>query len=328
MSAPAIERPASATPRRRRRASRRPLSVLTAWTVRRALVVLIACAGVGVLLYPAGARWYSDRAHASTVGGYVDTVKAMLPADVENLLAEARTYNKHLPTGRIKDPYGSGAGGEKSEGPYADYLRTLDVGPDGMIGYVASPAISMSLPIYHGTAATTLDRGAGHLYGTALPVGGAGTHSVLTAHSGAVGSTLFTHIRDLKFGDLFTVTVLDRTLTYRVDQIKIVLPDQTDDLQPVAGQDFVTLVTCTPIGVNSHRLLVRGVRVHDDDAAARQRTVGAGPARAGFPWWLLEAGGALLVILILTTPLGRTERDLRSPSRAAGRAGARSRRRR
>ncbi|WP_017933362.1 class C sortase [Nocardioides sp. Iso805N] len=280
--------------------------MFTAWTIRRALVVLIAAAGLGVLLYPGAATWFSDRAHAATVGAYVDTVHSLPPARIQEMLQAAHDYNEHLPAGPLQDPYSaSGAGRQTAQGAQVDdYLRTLDVGPESMMGVVAVPSIGVSLPIFHGTAAETLDRGVGHLYGTALPVGGAGTHSVLTGHSGIVGSTLFTNLHKAKLGDEITVTVLDQTLTYRVDQIKTVLPSQTESLAPTPGKDYLTLVTCTPIGVNSHRLLVRGVRVPPAAAAAQQSAVVTGRPHVGFPWWALEGAGGLLVLLLLTSPLG------------------------
>lgn len=291
-------------PRRRRTWS--TSSILGAWGPRRACVVLIALAGVAVMLFPAGARWFSAGAQHATVGGYVDTVRGMTPAATRKALAGAHAYNRRLPTGPLLDPYTTAddARDPAADPRYQDYLHTLDVEADGVIGYVAAPEIGMSLPIYHGTAPDTLDRGVGHLYGTALPVGGPGTHSVLTGHSGLVRSTMFSNIRKLRRGDEFTVTVLDQTLTYRVDQLRTVLPDDTSALGPVAGQDYVTLVTCTPIGVNSHRLLVRGVRVAAGGSAPSRLTVGARGSGAGFPLWALWAVLALAAILLATRPLG------------------------
>jgi sortase A len=286
--------------------------------VRRAIVVLIAAAGLGVLLYPAAATWVSDRTHAAAVGAYVSTVDSMPPARVRELLADARDYNAHLPKGPLRDPYSaSGAGKQTARGDGVDdYLHTLDVGPDTMMGVVAVPSIDVSLPIFHGTAADTLDRGVGHLYGTALPVGGAGTHSVLTGHSGIVGSTLFSNLHKVKPGDEVTVTVLDQTLTYRIDQIRTVRPEETDSLAPAPGKDYLTLVTCTPIGVNSHRLLVRGVRVPTGAAAEQRSAVVAGRPQVGFPWWGLEGAGGLLVVLFLTRSLGVRRTALAAPAQA------------
>ncbi|MBO9523214.1 MAG: class C sortase [Nocardioidaceae bacterium] len=281
--------------------------MLTAWTVRRALVVVLGIAGLSVLLFPAAGAWFSDRAHASTVSGYVETVKSMTPAQTRKLLEQAHAYNKHLPTGPLRDPYSaSGRGRETALGADAEtYLHTLDVGTDGIIGVLAIRPINLSLPVYHGTGSHALDRGVGHLFGSSLPVGGPGTHAVLTGHSGIAGVTLFSNLHQVQLGDEFTVTVLDRTLTYKVDQIETVLPEQTEDLQRVPGADYVTLVTCTPIGVNTHRLLVRGIRVPTRDDSARQPDFLTGHGGPGFPWWIVELAGGLLLLVVLTTPLGR-----------------------
>ena len=295
-----------AEPRRRKHAGRRRRDVLTRWTFRRALVVVLGIAGLSVLLYPSAGAWFTDRAHASTVSGYVETVKSMTPTQIRRELAAAHRYNRTLPTGPLRDPYSSsGAGQETAVGADAErYLHTLDVVTGGVMGVLAINSIGLSLPVYHGTGASTLDKGVGHLYGTALPVGGPGTHAVLTGHSGVAGITLFSNLHKMQLGDTFTITILDKTLTYQVDQIKTVLPEQTEALQPVRGKDYVTLVTCTPIGVNSHRLLVRGVRVPTPDSASTAASLG-GRNGPGFPWWLLEALAGLLVVLLVTTPLGR-----------------------
>lgn len=277
-------------------------------------MVLLALVGIGVLLYPSSARWFSDRSHAAVVSGYAKAVESMLPADKQRALAAAHAYNDHLPPGPLRDPYGAGAAAPTVDAAYRAYLDTLDVGAGGVIGYVSAPSIGLSLPIYHGTAAETLDRGVGHLYGTALPVGGAGTHSVLTAHSGLVNATMFTDIDKLRDGDEFSVTVLDQTITYRVDRIRTVLPDQTDSLRPVAGKDLLTLVTCAPIGVNTHRLLVEGVRVPDADTASARRSIVGRAGGPGFPGWLVEALGAALLIVVATRRLGDTSAPRRRGS--------------
>jgi sortase A len=292
---------------------------LVSWPLRRAVVMVIAMAGVGLLLAPAAANWFSDREHTAAVGGYVHAIEAMTPADVQAALNRAHRYNESLPSGALRDPYALGPQGQQTAaGQGADrYFRTLDAGPDGMMGVIQVPAIHVSLPIYHGTAPGTLARGVGHLYGSALPVGGQGTHSVLTGHSGIVGSTLLTHLDRLRRGDEFTITILNQTLTYRVDRILTVLPNETAALRSVPGKDFVTLVTCTPTGVNTHRLLVRGVRVHDAQPAATPMEILGGATQPGFPWWAVMAAGCLAGGITLTSPLG---------SRQAG--GNRARRRR
>lgn len=149
----------------------------------------------------------------------------------------------------------------------AKYEKTLDVTGTGIMGYVEIPKISVSLPIYHGTDATVLQIAIGHIPGSSLPVGGQGTHCVISGHRGLPSARLFTDIDQLREGDLFMLNVLGKTLTYQVDQIRVVLPDELDDLAIDDGQDYCTLVTCTPYGVNTHRLLVRGHRVPNQGAA-------------------------------------------------------------
>lgn len=178
-----------------------------------------------------------------------------------------------------------------SDGPGLDYLDQLRLGTSDTMARLRIPTIGASLPVFHGTSDETLERGVGHLQGSALPVGGAGTNSVLTGHSGIPQSRLFTDLHDLVAGDLITVEVVGETLTYQVDRIDTVLPTETDLLQPVPGADLLTLVTCTPIGVNTHRLLVQAHRV--DEAALPAAVVVAGAAGAGFPWWGLVWSGAL-----------------------------------
>ena len=152
-----------------------------------------------------------------------------------------------------------------------DYNSQLDIDGSGVMGYIEIPSINVSLPIYHGTSDGVLQVAAGHLEGSSLPVGGAGTHAVISAHRGLPSAKLFTNLDELEAGDTFTITVLDRVLTYEVDRISIVLPTETDLLQPVEGQDYVTLMTCTPYGINTHRLLVRGHRVNTRESQKHVR---------------------------------------------------------
>ena len=178
-----------------------------------------------------------------------------------------------------------------SDGTRLGYLDQLRLGASDTMARLRIPTIGASLPVFHGTSDEMLERGVGHLQGSALPVGGAGTNSVLTGHSGIPQSRLFTDLHDLVAGDLMTVEVVGETLTYQVDRIDTVLPTETDLLQPVPEADLLTLVTCTPIGVNTHRLLVQAHRVDEADLPAA--VIVAGAAGAGFPWWGLVWSGAL-----------------------------------
>ena len=184
--------------------------------------------------------------------GYAEEVEQLSDADYQTYFDAADAYNRQLnttPNAFYKPDLVSG------------YAQTLDISGTGIMGYITIPKISVELPIYHGTDEGVLQVAAGHLEGSSLPVGGAGTHAVISAHRGLPSAKLFTNLDELEVGDRFTITVLNRVLTYEVDQISIVLPTEIDQLLPTEGMDYVTLMTCTPYGINTHRLLVRGKRV-------------------------------------------------------------------
>lgn len=277
-----------------------------AWSLQRVLIVVVAVVGVGVLLYPTAAAWFSDRVHATQISGYANTVESLSPSAQQELLDQARQFNRELPAGPLRDPYSLNNKGEKTvvgAGSEA-YKKLLDVGPGGMMGRISIPSIHTDLPIFHDTDEDTLSKGAGHLFGSGLPVGGTDTHSVLTAHSGFVNATLFDNLDKVAKGDVFSVTVLGETLYYKVDQILTVLPENTNDLRKVPGKDLITLVTCTPRGVNSHRLLVRGERV-DAPPADSAQTLPSQAADPGFPWWALAFAGTAAVMVVVTRPRKR-----------------------
>jgi sortase A len=272
--------------------------------MQRVFIVLVAIIGVGVLLYPTAAAWFSDRAHATEISGYVDTVENLSPSARKELLDGARQFNKELPSGPLRDPYSLNDKGEQDViGAGSEtYKRMLDVGPGGMMARVSIPSIHAELPIFHGTDEDTLAKGVGHLFGSGLPVGGIDTHSVLTAHSGFVNATLFDNLDKVAEGDLFSISVLDETLYYKVDQILAVLPEETDNLRKVEGKDYVTLVTCTPKGVNSHRLLVRGERTDPPASTRGQQIVPSTTLDPGFPWWALGLLGTAVLIVLSSRP--------------------------
>ena len=267
------------------------------------LVVLVAAwAGLGLLVLPAAATWYADLGHRDAVTGYAREVEHTTPARRDALLEQARRYNDALPAGRLRDPWTtSDTAPGLDPGSYRDQLALAD--GQGVIGRISFPRVGIRLPIYHGTSPTILRQGAGHLFGSSLPVGGAGTHAVLTSHSGYLHK-LFDDLHEARRGDLFAINVLDRTLYYEVDRIDTVLPTQTELLRIEPGRDLVTLVTCTPIGVNSHRLLVRGHRVDAPSSPPAGTTiVGPGVDRRPFaaPWWLvilLGGGGAATALVV------------------------------
>ncbi len=227
------------------------------------IVVLIFLAGVGVLAYPLISSAVNNMAVREGADTYRQDVEETADEDIEAQFAEAEKYNESLHRVILTDPFD-----EKSYGKIGEnYSNTFNSSSEGIIGYVEVPKINVLLPIYHGTSLEVLSRGAGHLEHSSLPIGGEGTHSVISAHSAFPTETFFDYLTDLETGDEFYIYVLNRTLKYEVDNISVVLPDDTSGLQIVDGEDYVTLLTCTPYSVNTHRLLVRGKRVPYDESA-------------------------------------------------------------
>lgn len=278
-------------------ATRRSLSEARTkrWSAVEIGIGLVIAAGAMILAYPSAATWYSDIAHASTVSGYAQAVSGAVPEQLSDLLADAHDFNDRLPDGPLRDPYvlnAEGGSDDRNDG-LDDYVSQLSLYPGAPMARIRIPEIGVDLPVYHGTDEATLAKGIGHLRGSALPVGGSGTHAVLTGHSGIPGAVLFDHLKDLEEGDLFYIQVAGSELAYRVDRISTVLPDDGDELRKVAGHDYVTLLTCTPTGVNTHRLLVRGERVDRADVEPDQVALAAAPATPA-PLWealiILTAG--------------------------------------
>ena len=218
------------------------------------ILILIFLVGLSVMLYPTVSDYINQKNQSRAVASYSEEVENLSDVDYQAYFDAANDYNRRLaetPDAFYRPEEVSG------------YTDTLDVSGTGIMGYITIPKIGVELPVYHGTSDGVLQVAAGHLEGSSLPVGGAGTHAVISAHRGLPSAKLFTNLDELEVGDTFTITVLDRVLTYEVDQISIVLPTETDLLQPVEGKDYVTLMTCTPYGINTHRLLVRGKRIEN-----------------------------------------------------------------
>ncbi|MBQ4214621.1 MAG: class C sortase [Ruminococcus sp.] len=225
------------------------------------LIIVIFTAGLGILLYPLVSSIVNNINDRSEARQKQMEVEKMDSDRINDLFADAESYNSSLTdTVVLTDPFDI----DSYEKIGAHYEETFDIDGNGFIGYIDIPSIDVYLPIYHGTSDEVLKKGAGHLNNTSLPIGGFGTHSVISAHSAYPSKTLFDYLLDMEEGDLFYIHVLDRVLEYRVDQIKTVLPNDVNDLYVVKGKDYVTLMTCTPYTVNTHRLLVRGERVPDD----------------------------------------------------------------
>ena len=276
--------------------------------VRKFLEALLVCAfvfSIGMLLYPTVSDWWNNVHQSRAVAAYQETVSGTSEEERNALWSEAVAYNQRMPRGAGRFTLTD----EEKDA----YEAVLDVSGTGIMGYVEIPKIDVTLPIYHGMDDTILQVAIGHIPGTSLPVGGLGTHCVISGHRGLPSARLFSDIDKLVIGDRFTLHVLGRTLTYEVDQIKTVFPDELDDLAIEPDKDLCTLVTCTPYGVNTHRLLVRGHRVADDYAPALDDA----PARQADPRTEALVTGAI-VLAVLLVVFGRRALRRRWASRPSG----------
>ena len=223
------------------------------------LLALVFLAGLSLLLYPTVSDYWNSFHASRAVAAYAQEVADLNGEEYDRLQAAARDYNARV--AQRSDTFAL------TEEEAAEYQSLLNMDGTGIMGYIEIPNIKLSLPIYHGTEESVLQIAVGHLDWSALPVGGEGTHCVLSGHRGLPSAKLFTNLDQLREGDTFTLRVLDEVLCYEVDQIRVVEPQDTDALLPEPGQDLCTLVTCTPYGVNTHRLLVRGHRIENPDSA-------------------------------------------------------------
>lgn len=222
------------------------------------LLIFILLLGFAIILYPTVSNWWNERLQSKAVELYQAAVDNMDEAQFERHFQAAGDYNKALYN--LNNPIADYEELDKNES-IEKYEKILDVAGNGVIGYVTIPAIDVVLPVYHGTSEEILSVAIGHMEGSSFPIGGENTHSVIMAHRGLPSAKLFSDLDKLVVGDTFTITVLNQTLTYEVDEINIVLPDKLDKLNIVKGKDYVTLLTCTPYGINTHRLLVRARRI-------------------------------------------------------------------
>lgn len=266
------------------------------------IIALIFLAGLGFLLYPTVSNLW-NRAHQSrAIATYTKQVEKLDDSQNKEMLKAARKYNKSLL--KKSDHW------KLSKKDKKKYESLLDVSGTGIMGYIEVPKIDCSLPIYHGTDEGALQIAIGHLEGSSLPVGGKSTHCVLSGHRGLPSARLFTDLDQMEEGDVFVLNVLGRKLAYEVDQIKVVLPDEMSDLEIVQGKDLCTLVTCTPYGINTHRLLVRGHQTKYIEETVVRVQKEAEKKETGI--WLLASGGAvfLIIIIIVVVKRRRKRRNL------------------
>mgnify|MGYP002582503510 CR=1 FL=1 len=261
------------------------------------VIGIIFLAGLSLLLYPFVANQWNNYRQKQLISGYEQVVSDKEAAEGIDYDAErkkAEDYNEALLPCVLPDSFALA----ESSGVDPVYMNTLNIAGDEMMGSVEIPKINIKIPIYHTTEEDVLNKGAGHLEGSSLPVGGANTHAVISAHRGLPSASLFTDLDQMEVGDIFILHILGKNLAYKVDQIKTVLPEETSELDIVEGEDYVTLVTCTPYGVNTHRLLVRGTRTEYVEEEKSNDTIPQKLAQTD-PKKVLAAGSAVLVILIL-----------------------------
>ena len=215
-----------------------------------------------ITLYPVISNYVNERYASEIHTAYEEIIQQADNSSLLEAKKQAIAYNEAITPGTAGEAYSQAALTDASR----DYESQLNIAGDGTMGYVEIPKISVNLPIYHGTGNDSLERGVGHLLGSSLPVGGASTHAILTGHSGMATQKMFTDLEQLSVGDVFYLHILDETLAYQVDRIKTVLPYDTSLLGITSGRDYCTLVTCTPYGINTHRLLVRGTRIAYEEA--------------------------------------------------------------
>lgn len=251
------------------------------------LIAMLALGGLGAGLYPMTAQWVTSYNQSLVVEEYRSHLEGTVPPASEQL-AQARAYNDALSAGEVviarngTRPVSDGA--EAGEG--FDYESILSASDDGLMGRIRIPKIDVDLPIYHGTGDAALLRGAGHLEGSHFPIGGTSTRSVLSAHRGLANAAMFTDLDRVEVGDIFTVAVFEEVLTYQVITKEVIAPEDSGTLRPVIGEDLVTLITCTPLGINTHRILVTGERV-TPTPLAEIAAIDAPSAIPGFPWWIV-----------------------------------------
>ena len=272
------------------------------WNIFFALVFL---AGAGVFLYPTVSDMWNQYRNVRLVSRYDEAVTDLSDNEYEKLWNEAKEYNAEHPVNSIVDAFG-----EKDDYVLTQpYDQVLDPNGEGLMGSIEIPKINAKLAIYHGLSKTVLEKGVGHVEGTSLPVGGKSTHAVLAAHRGLPSAKLFTDLDQMKKGDIFILHILGKNLAYKVDQIRTVLPEETGELDIVEGEDHVTLVTCTPYGVNTHRLLVRGIRTKYAEGEIRNDETISQRLAVTDPRKVLAGGFAVLVVLILLIYLSVRYRD-------------------
>lgn len=253
------------------------------------IFVCVVIIGILIMLYPVFISMINARKESRIIAEYSNKVNELRETNYDYLLEEARLYNQTLTNDNIVDAFT----GTKEENE--EYEKLLNINNDGVIGYLKIPKINVNLPIYHGTSTKVLEKGIGHMNASSLPIGGEGTHSILSGHRGLPSSRLFSDLNQLEIGDMFYIHVLNQVLAYKVDQIKVVEPSNIEYLKMEEGHDYITLVTCTPYAINTHRLLVRGTRVEYNNEEEKSIKVDKKLSASD----LTLIGGLITVVIII-----------------------------
>lgn len=264
------------------------------------LLILVLVVGLSLILYPTIADWWNSFHQSRAIADYDAILSEMKEEDYTHLFEAAMAYNEQLRQLKFPLMYYDQVPG---------YDDLLDITGTGIMGYIDIPSIQVELPIYHGTSEGVLQIAAGHVEGSSLPTGGENTHCVLSAHRGLPSARLFTDLDKMQIGDTFTLSVVDRILTYEVDQILTVLPHEVEPLYVQEGEDYCTLVTCTPYGINTHRLLVRGTRIENaEEVVVKRVTADAVQIQPLLVAPMVAAPILLLLLIILILPKPKKKR--------------------
>ena len=264
------------------------------------LLILVLVVGLSLILYPTIADWWNSFHQSRAIADYDAILSEMKEEDYTHLFEAAMAYNEQLRQLKFPLMYYDQVPG---------YDDLLDITGTGIMGYIDIPSIQVELPIYHGTSEGVLQIAAGHVEGSSLPTGGENTHCVISAHRGLPSARLFTDLDKMQIGDTFTLSVVDRILTYEVDQILAVLPHEVEPLYVQEGEDYCTLVTCTPYGINTHRLLVRGTRIENaEEVVVKRVTADAVQIRPLLVAPMVAAPILLLLLIILILPKPKKKR--------------------
>ncbi len=266
------------------------------------ILVLVFLAGLGLVMYPTVSDLVNKAHQSVAIDTYEQKIADMTKDDFHKILEDARQYNHTITTNEFPR-------NQKDLDGNNEYQAAVNPSGDGMIGYLRIDSIRLRIPIFHTTKESVLQKAVGHIPTTSLPVGGVGTHAVLTGHRGLPSARLFTDLDKVKLGDVFYIYVLDEVLAYQVDQIVTVVPSEVNDLQIVPGKDYVSLVTCTPYGINTHRLIVRGNRISYEVAVQRQKTIApAVRSLTDEQFAVLVLAPALLILFIVVILVKRKKR--------------------